>query len=448
MIIPLLGSNGKYSLWNTRTNSKHGWGEYDYLDFFKEGYAKFRIDNKWGFITSDERILKLQYDYENIQAFENGLAAVERDGLWRFINRNGIEMTIRGYYEYHSLGRGFVEVTAVGRRGIDMSSFQGDTYPTSFCTGVIDNTGFEIISPQKECTISVEDNFIVVSGNKYYEVVSLNGEKISYSQDYEFISTFYKNRAIAISKVNSELLLIDETLSKVKSFGFRRDYGLCECYTIGGRIVDGFINGLYTLRLGNKWGVINLKGDLCCDYKYDILYPFIGNVAIAGKIIDQQIKYTLLNTQCKELIPFKYDKIELFSEGHAAVALNGMWGMIDANGNEVIPTIFTKVGICKNGIVDVSLGDYKNGEYFGKYGLYNISGEKICPLIYESVRSFDTSLSIVQMDGKYGFLDDEGREVTKIKYDRIIGSHIDFHFVEEAGKRFVVNKIGHEYIDF
>jgi len=39
-----------------------------------------------------------------------------------------------------------------------------------------------------------------------------------------------------------------------------------------------------------------------------------------------------------------YDFIGVFSEGYAKVKLNGMWGLIDGEGNEIVPPEYVQVG--------------------------------------------------------------------------------------------------------
>jgi hypothetical protein len=40
----------------------------------------------------------------------------------------------------------------------------------------------------------------------------------------------------------------------------------------------------------------------------------------------------------KVVVQPKYDKVNIFSEGLAAVRMGNKWGFIDSNGNEIVPT--------------------------------------------------------------------------------------------------------------
>jgi hypothetical protein len=77
----------------------------------------------------------------------------------------------------------------------------------------------------------------------------------------------------------------------------------------------------------------------------------------------------------KVVVPAKYDDAHDFSEGLAAVKLDGKWGFIDK------------------------------------------TGKKIIPLKYDDAEHFSEGLAPVKLDDKWGFIDKTGKEVTSFKYD-------------------------------
>ena len=56
-------------------------------------------------------------------------------------------------------------------------------------------------------------------------------------------------------------------------------------------------------------------------------------------------------------------------------------------------------------------------ELDGKYGFIDRSGREITPVKYDDASRFSEGLAVVELDGKYGFIDRSGREITPIKYD-------------------------------
>ena len=60
------------------------------------------------------------------------------------------------------------------------------------------------------------------------------------------------------------------------------------------------------------------------------------------------------------VVPFLYDRIYTYSNGVAPARNNdGLWGLIDTEGNIVIPLIFDNVQSCSGGII--SAWDKDNG---------------------------------------------------------------------------------------
>ncbi len=66
--------------------------------FFSEGLAAVELNEKWGFIN-EQRELVLPAIYTHAMFFEEGLASVELDDKWGFINKQG-ELVIPAIYTY------------------------------------------------------------------------------------------------------------------------------------------------------------------------------------------------------------------------------------------------------------------------------------------------------------------------------------------------------------
>ena len=55
----------------------------------------------------------------------------------------------------------------------------------------------------------------------------------------------------------------------------------------------------------------------------------------------------------------------------------------------------------------------------GKWGFIDETGREICPCKYDWVYDFCEGLAKVKLNGKWGFIDTSGREICPIKYDGI-----------------------------
>ena len=81
--------------------------------------------------------------------------------------------------------------------------------------------------------------------------------------------------------------------------------------------------------------MINAKGEeiVSCIYKdSDTEFNEYGLIIVEN----EEGKYGVINNKGEILVDFKYDNIEEFNEGMAPVKKDIYWGYIDVNGNEVI----------------------------------------------------------------------------------------------------------------
>lgn len=110
----------------------------------------------------------------------------------------------------------------------------------------------------------------------------------------------------------------------------------------------------------------------------------------------------------------EYDLIGVFKDKVAPVKKNNLWGYIDEKGNEIIPVTCDMTYTFKNGMGRIMKKDEKGITY---YGLVNTFGRLVAPLIYEEIGDFSNGLASVKRNGKYGYIDADGAEVIKPRYD-------------------------------
>lgn len=105
----------------------------------------------------------------------------------------------------------------------------------------------------------------------------------------------------------------------------------------------------------------------------------------------------------------KYEYVEDFSEGLAAVELNGKYGFVDKSGNVVIPLKYDLAWWFSEGLASVRLN--------GKWGFVNKTGVEVVPLIYDWAKQFSEGLAIVALNNKYGFVNNNGYVAIPLIYD-------------------------------
>lgn len=92
-----------------------------------------------------------------------------------------------------------------------------------------------------------------------------------------------------------------------------------------------------------------------------------------------------------------------FSEGLAAVRLDGLWTYIDATGKTVIETEFTQPGDFHDGLA--AIGNYGLGEL---RGYIDKTGRVVIPLRFDDAGDFSEGLAGVRIGGSWGFIDTGG----------------------------------------
>ncbi|MDR1718682.1 MAG: TonB family protein [Dysgonamonadaceae bacterium] len=170
-------------------------------------------------------------------------------------------------------------------------------------------------------------------------------------------------------------------------------------------------DGYYLVQIkGGKSGIVNknFKVLIPCDYSF--FGQCVNGVLVASKYVRESefsvktLKSGLVDMEGKEILPFEYEKIH------------------QADGNSKFLILESK----------------------DKMGLYDITTKNIAyPPKYDEIGSFLDGLARVALDGKYGYIDENGRERIPCIYDEAAK-----HFangiaeVSQNGEQFTIDKTG------
>lgn len=118
----------------------------------------------------------------------------------------------------------------------------------------------------------------------------------------------------------------------------------------------------------------------------------------------------------------RYDDAGYFSDGLAAVSLNGKWGYIGKNGSSSIPFKYEQAGVFVDGLARVKL--------FGKWGYIDKSGTTVIPFKFSMASDFSEGLAKVVFNEKTGYVDKTGEWFDSAEEMMQTFSAYARHFVE------------------
>jgi hypothetical protein len=374
--------------------------KYDEIQDFKDGLAKVRLGDKYGFI--DENGIEItSIKYDEIQNFYEGLASVRVGDKWGFIDESCKEAIPLKYDGVGSFSDGlcFVRINNneffIDNKGIEAIKL------TDFSTYYPFSEGYATI-------IKSSDDFSTIK----YGIIDKKGD-IVFPCNFDYIS-YYEDGNFIISYNN--------TAEQFKS------------------------TGIYT-----RSGIIDVNGNIILQAEYLNIGKHTNGYAIVSKIVSKGItKFGFIDTRCKEIIPVIYDSAEDFdSDGYAIVSLNKKRGVIDKTGQEVVPLIYDTMG-------DFNSDGYSIVSINKQFGVIDKTGQEVIPLIYDEIYNLVDGIATVELDGKVGFVDTNGKEITPLIYDELDNYNDkyickysnDLAPVKLDGKYGFINKSGIEIIPF
>ncbi len=151
------------------------------------------------------------------------------------------------------------------------------------------------------------------------------------------------------------------------------------------------------------WGYRSSSGDIIVEARYTEASEFNESRAV---VVSTDGLYGLIDSQGNEIIAPNYDDISYDNSRYCIVERDGNIGVIDRLGREVLPTKFDWIADQSEGLFLV-----KSAE---KYGYYSDTGEVAFELQYDNATSFQDGIAIVEFEGKRYQINREGQRVSPI----------------------------------
>ena len=222
-------------------------------------------------------------------------------------------------------------------------------------------------------------------------------------------------------------------------------------YTLNSTKITSFSsysNDSYAVNNGSYWGIIDSDGELDHEFEYSylsqsgedqvriitkgedsrlydkedkVLGIFDFTVSDAGTYAENKIAvkngefYSYYNALAQKQFG-EFEQAGTFTEGLAAVKKDGKWGIIDEKGKIKEEYAYDEIVLdnqghyCNNGII--------LAKHNGKYSIYNEKFKKIGKFECEEIGvPTEDKLYAFMKNGKWGFVDSEGKEIISPEYD-------------------------------
>jgi len=196
------------------------------------------------------------------------------------------------------------------------------------------------------------------------------------------------------------------------------------------RLLQNFDSILVPYRKKSKWGFCSRDRRVIISCIYDEIKPMTRNACgeIVGFFNSLSIVrignfFGVINLKSEFVISCDYETID-YMNGLFRVKKNGKYGMFNEDGIEVIGVDYDDIddGTCMDG-PDYSLYDLKNYKLFfirrkDTVGILNNQGSIILPCIFKALHFFrDEEIFGCKLDEKWGFFDRNGNQIVDYKYD-------------------------------
>lgn len=310
-------------------------------------------------------------------SYDQNVLKVQKDEKYGLINFSGKEI-IPADYE---------EITAISGIENSFKVKKDEKY------GIVDNEGKIIVEPKyADIDVLGKDNksgFIVKDDTGKYGIIDYSNNEILEIK-YDAIEKVYGNDLYVVTE-NGKQKLVNKENSDVLTSGFDSIK----------QILSNQENAVIFVK-SNKYGVMNLSGEIVINAEYDDLKEVKTGIFIAKK----SDKYGIINTENQEKLAFEYTSIVYNEKADIYIAEDNNLNSNILNSNLETKLTGMLIELNENkGYLKLRIND--------KYKYYNFKFEE-----KQEIDIFpNRTLFLSKKDGKYGYVDKDGKVIVDYTYD-------------------------------
>lgn len=394
-----------------------------------EGSFFVKIDDKWGLIDSRGNYL-IEPSFDDIDYIGENRLRIWKNGKYGFADLSG-RYLLNPLYHHTRFSRfkdGLIEICD------DNSKY-----------GFMDLEGNIVINPRFDFVAEFYDGMTIAEIDGKLGIIDKLGDFLV-EPIYDAIENgFSCDRA---------------WVKNEEKYGYVDRNGTM---VIGTQFEDasGFQNGLAPVKIIDKWGLIDVEGNWKIEPKFDD----IDEIMIGGKllygvkyngkagIIDSAGNY-IIEPHYNTIIWNEKENIFTISYSEAGDWINSLlndndltWGLKDHNGkwirrlgkdNEEFQITGNRIEFSE-GLAAVKIN--------GKWGYIGVDGKIVIDPVFEDASNFEEGLATVRTEGKYGVINKKGKFISKERFENL-SAHIKNGYIRVSVKNNyeikwgVINKMG------
>ena len=382
---------------------------------YEDGTYKTKVLNAKGktMFKEYDKVLALEnYDENNSIWYENNVLLVEKDGKYGLINFAGEEILTVTYDKIYTL------------KGIENSLVTEKNGKL----GLVDNTGHEAIPNEyqeikvlgkdiKEYIVKQNDKYGIydVLDCKYEEILVLNNNKVFCVKENGKYKVINNKEEVVFSESFKEIKEIKNNIVVYKNSKGYTAYNIETQAKLEKTYTDLIYtsNNKFIAKSGNNYGIINLDNEIKVDFKYSKInyYQDVKVYELEENSIDEN---KILNSELVEIAQGVVNETNS-KKAYIKVWTEQGYKYFETNGQEK-----SSKEILTNNNLFLSKEN-------GKYGFVDKEGKVVVEYIYDDAREQnDFGYIAVKKDGLWGSLDKNGNSIAEPKYNLEENMVIDF----------------------
>lgn len=352
-----------------RSGNKVSPFNYESFELLKNGLIKASRNGKKGLLTNSGDELS-PFIYDNIGEFKNGLAVVDYQDRVGVINTNG-NWVITPYNDDIDILDDIIKIKQASEW--KLASYDGrekvrsydEIIPLSMGYAKRGKTGYQLYNANDSLWLE----------HTYDTIQFIHSDLYALSRDNRFF--FFKPSNEASFALDSGVVKVgqySEGLIRVlrdNQWGQVNEAGQLR---IANRYDDiqSFSEGLSAVKLIGKWGFIDKNETLVVQPIYDEVTPIYRGLSVVKK----GDKYGLMDTAGKLILPEDFTSINR-QENYIILNSNGQHGLADSKGKLIRTPQYDSIKALPNGYFLIARDGLK--------GIINLQGQDVVPLSYEAI---------------------------------------------------------------